>query len=249
MAAAQTWIAVIGALLTAALGILKYFNYRSRRDRITLVGEAFSEVVDALSSQDELKRLAGAILLRRFFDRRSELGSPRTPYEKEALGVIAALLRKLEAGEFQKLLADSLAYAPSLHGADLQQCRLSGAYLGKRPGREIDLSAADLYGADLTGASLKGAKAQKTVFYKASLKGTVFEHADLRNADFRDADLAGAKFDGAQLAGARFEGATNVPEEISELIGADGTVAITDQGARWRLPRRRRRVPPGTLSQ
>lgn len=242
-AAAQTWIAVIGAFLTALVGLLKYFNYRSRRDRITLVGEAFSEVVDALSSQDELKRLAGAILLRRFFDRHSELGSPRTPYEKEAVGVIAALLRKAEPGEFQKLLADGLAYAPSLHAADLQQCKLSGAYLGNRPGREIDLSAADLFGADLTGASLKGAKAQKTVFYRATLKGTVFEDADLRGADFRDSDLAGAKFARARLAGARFKGATNVPSEISTLMGDDGTVALTADAGRLRRLSRWRRPP------
>ena len=246
-AAAQAWIAVGGAFLTAVLGLLKYFNYRSRRDRIALVGKEFSQVVEALSSEDELRKAASAILLRRFFDRRSEMGSPRTPYEKEAVGVIAALLRKVEPGDFQKLLADSLAYAPSLRGADLQHCRLDGAYLGIRPGRPVDLSAADLFDADLTGASLKGARAQGTVFYHATLKRTVFEGADLREADFRDADLEGAKFAGATLAGAKFQGAKNVPGEISTLTGDDGMVPITRERSRWL--RRLRTARPGAVSQ
>jgi hypothetical protein len=232
-AAAQAWIAVGGAFLTAVVGLLKYFNYRSRRDRIALVGKEFSQVVEALSSDDELKKAAGAILLRRFFDRRSEMGSPRTPYEKEAIGVIAALLRKVEPGDFQKLLADSLAYAPSLRGADLQHCVLTGAYLGVRPGRRVDLSAADLFEADLTGASLKGATAHGTVFYRASLRRTVFEGADLREADFREADLDGAKFAGAELAGAKFQGATNLPDDVSGVTGADGTVPSASDGSRW----------------
>jgi hypothetical protein len=243
------WIAVIGGFLTAIVGILKYFNYRSRRDRIALVGEAFTQVIDALSSQDQLKKLAGAILLRRFFDRHSELGSPRTPYEKEAVGVIAALLRTGETGELQKLLADGLAYAPTLRGADLQQCRLNGAYLGKRPGRDVDLSTADLWKADLTGASLKGAKAQETVFKEATLKGTVFEDADVRNADFRKADLAGANFAGAQLAGARFDGAMNLPENISKLVLDDGTVPIPDDVLQHRWRRRWRKAPADAVPQ
>jgi hypothetical protein len=241
--AAQAWIAVIGAFLTAVVGLLKYFNYRSRRDRIALVGKEFSQVVEALSSDDELKRAAGAILLRRFFDRRSEMGSPRTPYEKEAVGVIAALLRKVEPGDFQKLLADSLLYAPNLRGADLQHCRLNSAYLGVRPGRRVDLSGADLFEADLTGASLKGARAQGAVFYRAKLVRTVFDGADLREADFREADLDGAKFAEPKLWGAKFQGAKNVPGDVSTQIGDDGAVPMPREGSRWR--RRLRSLRPG----
>lgn len=216
----QAWIAVIAGLGTAVLGILKYFNYKSRRDRITLVGQAFSETVDALASQDEVKRLAAAILLRRFFDRRTEQGTGGTPYQQEAIRVIAALLRATEPGEFQKLLADGLAHAPSLRCADLQRCNLSGAYLGDRLGRPVDLSEADLFGADLSGASLRGAIAKGTVFYNAVLTKAVLEGADLSGADFRDADLEGVKFEGAVLTGARFEGARNLPAYVVEHLAA-----------------------------
>lgn len=218
-AALQAWIALIGGLATAVLGILKYFTYRSRRDRQTLVGQAFSETMNALASQDEIRQLAAAILLRRFFDRRTEQGAAGAPYQHEAIRVIAALLRATETGELQKLLADGLAYAPSLRGADLQRCNLSGAYLGDRLGRMVDLSDADLFNADLTGASLRGVRARGTVFYGAVLAKTVLENADLSNADFRDADLADARFDGAVLSGARFSGARNMPSEVLAVLG------------------------------
>lgn len=46
----QAWVAVIGSLAAALLGILKYFNYKSRRDRIAAIGSAFSSTVEGLSS-------------------------------------------------------------------------------------------------------------------------------------------------------------------------------------------------------
>jgi hypothetical protein len=222
--AVQAWVALLAGFATALLGILKYFNYRSRRDRVALVGQSFSETVDALSSKDEIKQLAAAILLRRFFDRKTEQGSAGAPYQQEAIRVIAALLRTTDTGQFQKLLADGLAYAPNLQLADLQECNLAGAYLGHRPDRRIDLSGADLFKADLTGASLNGATARRVVFYGATLVKTVLENADLTGADFRDADLAQAKFGGAVLAGAQFSGATNVPQAILESLDANQRV-------------------------
>jgi uncharacterized protein YjbI with pentapeptide repeats len=222
--AVQAWIALLGGFATALVGVLKYFSYRSRRDRVALVGQSFSETVDALSSKDEIKQLAAAILLRRFFDRKTEQGSAGAPYQQEAIRVIAALLRTVETGQFQKLLADGLAFAPTLQLADLQECNLAGAYLGRRPDRRVDLSRADLYQADLTGASLKGATARGTVFYRATLVKTVFEHADLTNADFREADLAEANFDEAVLAGARFSGATNIPPAVLASLDGDQRV-------------------------
>jgi hypothetical protein len=156
--AIQAWIAIVGGLATAMLGILKYFSYQTRRDRKARVGEAFASCVDGLSSKDETQQFAAAILLRRFFREDAEQGDRSLPYRQEAIGVIAALLRALEPGPLQKLLADGLAYAPSLRGADLQQCRLNGAYFGERPDRDaVDLSEADLFKADLTRASLKEA--------------------------------------------------------------------------------------------
>lgn len=180
------------------------------------MGQAFGETVAALASQDEIRRLAAAILLRRFFDRHTEQGDAGAPYQQEAIRVIAALLRTTETGEFQKILADGLAYAPSLRDADLQRCNLSGAYLGDRLGR-IDLSGADLYRADLTGASLRGAIARGTIFYRAHVANAVFDDADLSDADLRDVDMAGARFDGAVLDGAQFDGAKSLPPEITAL--------------------------------
>jgi hypothetical protein len=221
--ALQAWIALVAGFFTAILGILKYFNYRSRRDRVAIVGQAFSETVDALASKDEIKPLAAAILLRRFFDPRTEQGTAGTPYQDEAIRVIAALLRATETSEFQKLLADGLAHAPHLRGADLQRCNLRNAYLGDRLGKKVDLSDADLYEADLTGASLRGAVARGTVFYGATLAKTVLEDADLAGADLRDADLAGARFAGAIVTGARFAGARNVPPELATCLDGGDT--------------------------
>src|SRR5277367_2518855 len=120
--------------------------------------------------------MAGAISLRRFYDTKAESGK-HTPYRNEALGVTTAILRGQATSDFQKLLADGLAYAVNLHRADLQRTNLQFAYLGTRQkGAEsstdvtIDLSEADFYRADLSGASLKGAYAQGAVFYQARLK-------------------------------------------------------------------------------
>lgn len=225
MAGVQVWIALVGGLATAILGILKYFNYRSRTDRLTIVGQSFSETVDALAAPDEIKRLAAAILLRRFFDPHTEQGSGRTPYQKEAQRVIAALLRATDQeSEFQKLLADGLSHAPDLQGADLQGCNLSGAYLGDRLGRRVDISGADLYKANLTRASLRGVIGKKAVFKGATLTNTVLDGADLTSADFRDADLAHAHFGDAVLDGARFEGARNVPDDVAARLAAVGVL-------------------------
>ena len=100
--ALQAWIGAVTALLAGALGIVKYFSYRTRRDRISLVGQAFNSTVEGLSSDAEAKKLAAAILLRRFFDKGTEQGAAGTPYEHEAVAVIAALLRNTPAGELQK---------------------------------------------------------------------------------------------------------------------------------------------------
>jgi hypothetical protein len=120
--ALQAWIGVVAALLAGALGILKYFNYRTRRDRISLVGQAFNSTVEGLSSDAETKKLAAATLLRRFFDKETQQGAAGTPYEPEAVAVIAALLPKTQTGELQKLLADGLAYASSLQVLQSRFC-------------------------------------------------------------------------------------------------------------------------------
>jgi uncharacterized protein YjbI with pentapeptide repeats len=242
----QGWVAVVGGLLAAILGLLKYFNYRSKRDRLAEVGASFALTVDALASENGTSRMAGAVLLRRFFDRHTEQGARGRPYVREAIEVMAGMLREEQPPRVQKVLADGLRYARELQDADLQNCDLKNAYVGKKTGDEwaVDLSRADLYGAMCDRASFKAVVARETVFVDAELRKAVFTGADCRNADFRrakldeakfetdqkfpgadcrnadfrSAKLDGAKFGGAQIGGAKFEGAEGIPEQVVALL-------------------------------
>ena len=215
-------LAALVGFLAALLGIPKYIQYRTRRDKMALVRGAFESVVKSLASTVEVERLAGAILLRRFFDPTSEVGFASAPYTKEVVNVIASILRSQETGTLQKILVDSLAYAPSLRHADLQKTNLQNAYLGSRVVSErteanrsvVDLSYADFYRSDLSGGSIKGAIARSAVFYQARLQNTILKGADLRNANFFEADLDGAVFDGALLKDASFKNARNLPPSL-----------------------------------
>lgn len=226
-------LTAVGGLLVTAFG---YVGYQNRRDQLASIRKAFDEVVDALATGNEERRLASAILLRRFFDGTSEFGlrawlfsHRRAPYAKEAVSVAVAVLRGLETGNFQKLLADSLAYAPDLKSVDLQKTNLQNAYL--RPNRSgVTLAGADFYRADLSGASLKNTCVVEGVFYQARLCHTVFKGADLRRANFFQADLTGAQFEGALLAGASFKDARNVPGELVPLLDGNG-IYTSDQPA------------------
>lgn len=205
------------ALLGAVLGVLRYFNYRTKRDRIAAVGLVFETVVEALASKSETKRLASAIRLRRFFDPHSEVGKGGAPYSSDALGVIVGILREQPTGNLQKLLADGLGHASTLVGADLQRTNLQGAYLGGK-----DVSEADFYRADLSGASLKDATARKAQFYQAKLVDTVFTRADLRGANFYQADLTRVKFGDAKLTGATFAGSRPIPAGVEAHLDENG---------------------------
>jgi Pentapeptide repeats (8 copies) len=230
----QAWVAIVGGILTAVVGLLQYFRYRSKRDRMASVGTAFFSTVGSLRSDDDIERMAAAVLLRRFFERETEQGGRRRPYKRETVEVIAGILRSLKADEekdknkdedrdkdiFQKVLADGLRYARDLASADLQRCNLRGAYLGRKPGDKwrLNITHADLFGADCTAASFREVIANEAVFYEAILEGTVFADAELRKADFRNARLKGAKFGGAKIGGARFAGAVDVPQEVAKLL-------------------------------
>ena len=213
-----SFAAGLAAATGAVVAVLQYFKLASHRDKVAATRKSFESVVTSLASQNEVDRLAGAILLRRFFDPTSEVTTADTPYAPEAINVIAAILRGQPSGNFQKLLADGLAFAPSLHQADLQRTNLHYAYLGSRGKRTVDLSQADFYRADLTGASLKGANASGAVFYQARMTDAVLRKADLRGANFFEADLYGANFDGAKLSGANFERARSLPSELTPHI-------------------------------
>jgi hypothetical protein len=223
----QSWVAVIGSLGAALLGILKYFNYKSRRDRIAAVGSAFSSTVEGLSSDSAAKKLAAAILLRRFFDTETEQGEAGTPYGREAIAVIAALLRGTPASELQKLLADGLGYAPTLRKADLQGCNLSRAYLGQR--QFTSRRAARL------GSRFRSRRRSEDEHSSGSLGGSERFHAhiDLTEADLFEADLSGASLRNAHARGAVFYRATlrGTVLEGALLQGADFREAELD-GAR-----------------
>jgi Pentapeptide repeats (8 copies) len=227
----QIWVGILGTLVTIGVSVLGVLNFQSRRDRRAAVGSAFKDLVDGLASNDDTRRMAAAILMRRFFDKHSEQGAARRAYAKETVAVIAGLLRGCETGVIQKVLADGLRYAPSLKLADLQHCNLAGAYLGSkkkiRPlirSTRVDLTEADLFEADLTAASLKNARARNAVFYRATLVKTVLSGADLTNANFRESQLRGAEFDDARLEGAIFSDAADIPKAIAHRLDSEGRV-------------------------
>src|SRR3989304_4332407 len=164
---------LITALVAVVGSVLAVTKYLSRRDKQIAAQQAFRAVVESLSSPIEHQRLGAAILLRRFFDPRTELGEGGTPYAREAVDVIAALLREPETGNFQKLLADGFLYASSLESVDLQRTNLQNAYLGSKSNSAApNLRREDFYRADLSGASLKGANAENAGFYQARLHNT-----------------------------------------------------------------------------
>jgi len=221
-------VAAFVAILTALATVLGYFNYKSKRDRIASVGNSFATTVDALSTDNEVKRMAAAVLLRRFFDRASEQGvRGDTPYRKEAVEVIAGMLREPQPPRLQKVLADGLRYAIDLRHSDLQNCDLSNAYLGQKEGDpcSVDMSHADLFQTICVRTSFKNVKAVGTVFYGSNLERAVFTGADCQQADFRDAELARAVFTGAQIGGANFKGALNIPAAVSRHLDAEGIAA------------------------
>lgn len=229
-------IAIIVAVLAALGPLFAVYRHFSHREHMAVVRKAFSEVVDALGATDSVHRRAGAIMLRRFFDEKTEQGGKGTPYAQEALNVIAATLRNIETGSFQKLLADGLAYAPSLYGADLQKTNLQGAYLGKRGDIVVNLTGADFFRADLTMASLKDADARNAVFYQARLASTTLRGADLRGANFYEADLLGARFGDAKLEGADFASARNVPENVRVMLDEQGIYVTNGATTKWAGP-------------
>ncbi len=215
-----TSAAAFAALAGAIIALLQYFSFKftTNRDKAAATRKSLETVVASLASANEVDRLAGAILLRKFFDPTSEVSTRGTPYAADAVTVIAAILRGQPTGNFQKLLADGLAFAPSLEGADLQRTNLQNAYLSLHGERHLDLRGADFFRADLAGASLKGANASGAYFFQARMTDAVLKNADLTEADFREADLFGAIFDGATLTGAKFDGARNLPAALAPHI-------------------------------
>lgn len=200
-------IKIGGTGLLAAGGAL-WFAARSYllRENKKAIGIAFRETVTSLSSEKIEVRMASAILLRRYFDRESELGIGGAPFAPITVNVISALLKTLQTSDFQKLLADGLRYAPPkcLRKGDFQRANLSKAFLS---GKEIDMQNADFFQANLSGASFAEANLRNAQFFQAILSGTVFRNSKLEDANFKSATLEDIKFTGANLTGAKFNGA------------------------------------------
>jgi uncharacterized protein YjbI with pentapeptide repeats len=207
-------IPFIGWLSTAV------FTNTKRAQRLRTIGEAFDSISQQLTDfgQDSSphKRLIAAVRLRRFFDKEGEhtirsFNSSDCPYEKDAIGVISALLKTAIGDEdpaLQKALADSLAYASDISGADLQGADLSNAFLGNKAGSdEVSLQELDFFQAKLIGASLKFADCRGAKFVQAEMRNCVMDSAKLMGADFRWANLTNARFKKSELTGANFEGA------------------------------------------
>jgi Pentapeptide repeats (9 copies)/Pentapeptide repeats (8 copies) len=217
-------------LVAAIVGALKYFNYRTKKDRVAAVGMAFEAVVEALASSDEVKRMAAAIRLRRFFDPRAEL----------ATGGLGLRLRRLArtqdgagrpdersgtSGPDRGITSEELPYA-----ADAVNVIV--AILRNQPPGNFQKLLADaltrapktlLVGADLQRANLQNAwlgriELPEADFYRADLSSASFKEGRVQRAQFYEARLArtrfvharvdGANFFGADLSGADFSGAT-----------------------------------------
>lgn len=245
----------LAVVVGATIVIYGWVSRTIKKSALGDIGLAFNSTIQGLSSPDIEVRMASAVLLRRFFNKNSELGVGNAPFAKEAISSISAVLRECRTSKFQKVLADGLRFAPKglLRSADFQGVNLTKASfapnvllggsgsprgalakLTKAVG-SVDFSGADFFQANLSGASFREVVAVKAVFVEATLIGTSFKGANLTDADFRRAMLERVAFEGAILTGAKFEGATlrniKFPEGcLAKLDGAVFQEAIDSRG-------------------
>ncbi len=192
--------------------------------------KSFDTVVAQLSSSNPSSQLAAAVLLRRYFD----IGKIRKDAKLriETINVISAMLRVLPVGILQKTLADGLAYAVDLYGADLQRANLQNAYLGVKDDKgnfikkliqrlfkkRINVQNADFFMADLSYALMENIDGRESVFYNAVLFNARIKNSNFSRANFRGADLKGARLQDVLLSGADFNGAKNIPDGIEKVL-------------------------------
>ena len=204
-----------------------YYVVQSKIRRREEYFKSFDTVVAQLSSSNPSSQLAAAVLLRRYFD----IGKIRkdAKLRTETINVMSAMLRVLPVGILQKTLADGLAYAVELQGADLQRVNLQNAYLGVKDERKrIHVQKADLFMADLSYALMENIDGQESVFYNAVLFNARVKNSDFSQANFRGADLKGARFQNVLLFGADFNGAKNIPDGIKQVL-EDGVVKSSEK--------------------
>jgi hypothetical protein len=208
--------------LIAILVVVGTLGYRYVQKKIVRevegeIAKSFESIVSKLSSKEPSERISSAILLRRFLDKDTSSGVGNMPFAKDAINVIASMLKVENTGEMQKLLADSLKYAhnPFLKVADLQNTNLTEAVLGKVGKEGLDYTKADFYRANLTNASFKGGE---TKGCKVNLEDAVFYDAILHGTNFTGCNLKGASFAGADIKNATFDFCENIPEDIKKYI-------------------------------
>lgn len=221
-------IGLISALISILAGLIAAYKYTENyqknaitRQNLIKLKELFESTVAKLSSDNLSEKLSAAILLRRFFRNDTEGGVGGIPLSDETINTIAAILRAEKTSDFQKLLADSLKYAPSLKKSDFQKANLSNAVFGKA---DLDLSGADFYRADLSNASFKvqgfREKDENGIINNdgVNLCKAQFYQTNLQKTNFSGANLEGAIFFQANLDGANFLGAKNIPENIKKYL-------------------------------
>jgi hypothetical protein len=201
-------------LVAAVLGIFKYFNYRTKRDRIAAVGTAFEAVVEALASDDEVKRMAAAIRLRRFFDPRAELATggfgpwlrglrrrDEAHRAEQATEQDATAAKPRHPHRPWSLTSEELPYAADALNVIVAILR------EQPPGNFQKLLADALTKAPkklLAGADIQKANLQNAWLGQIDLPRADFYRADLSNASFKEATAQGVKFYEARLARTRF---------------------------------------------
>lgn len=214
LATHASWIAFVIAVIFAT--IKWFFNCfmdcRSKTQKAEQHRIIFADITSSLASSNPAAQISAAILLRRYL---SKEASP--DYQKEAINMVASMLRTAPTGVLQKTLSDSLAYAKDLEYADLQKGNFQEAYIGTK-NDTITLDYADFYMSDLSYALIDHVSAKKSYFVNSILLKANIKNSNFSNASFKNADLTNVIFDNVILHGADFNGASNVPTEIQENL-------------------------------
>jgi len=134
-----------------------------------------------------------------------------------------AKLSRVDAREFETLVADHEAFAAGEKGAARVLPRFIMAQGMQADGRrlsEIDFTGADLAGASFVGTDLRG----------ASFNGANLARCDLRDANLVGADLRGSRFAGAKLTGAVLDQA-DLRASVLCLTDENNNLLKTQHGA------------------
>lgn len=221
---------IIPFLILASNWFIEYTGIKSNKRRRDEANERFDRIVGNLSTDNTAAQLSAAVLLRRFFALRIGF---KYYLHKETVDVISSILRTLPVGIYQKTLADGLAYAHDLSGADLQRTNLQNIYLGSK-GKRLKLHSTDLFMANLTYGLIDNVDAAGIILYNSLLYGTIIKNSDFSKANFVGADLTNAKFKNVVLKDADFSKAINVPSEIKKgLVNGiyQGELPVTTSNA------------------